>query len=117
MASTSSLHIFELREIHLYICNKNINSTFTEGLEYANVYAWHHEEFKEEQEIIVWSGGKTHKELLIAMIRCKQMSLETVISDYLTWILGKKQYPGIQNSLMLEIAQPALEHRELYPIF
>lgn len=52
--SSSSLHIYELREIHLCISNKNINSTFTEDLEFANFYAWHREGFKEEKEIIVW---------------------------------------------------------------
>ena len=44
------MHIFELREIHLYISNKNINSTFTEGLECANFYAWYNEGFKEEKD-------------------------------------------------------------------
>lgn len=49
LASSSSLHIFELGKIHLYISSKNINSIFAEGLECEIFCVWCHEGIKEEQ--------------------------------------------------------------------
>lgn len=91
LASCSSLHIFELRKIHLYISNKTINSIFAEGLEYEILYVWCHEGFKEEQGVL--PGSATYIEWERRAIKqYKQASLETIISGYFT---GRAGYRNI----------------------